>query len=151
MTTRSAKTGAGSISIVKQKQWVDAYMAAHPDATRNGAKKEYLKYRVERAHDFTARVAKLMVDGKVLVNRASVSKVGAIRGVSFMTPRDTSTIRVAKAANEFGASLGLTEEQVAEIVRKAKAVKKEEADAVTDVAATEVKAETAGQAVGAAA
>lgn len=150
--SKSAKTGAGAISIEKQKAWVDRYMAVNPEAKRNAAKREYMKYRVERAHDFSARIGALITEGKVLVNRASVSKGGNLRGVSFMTPRDANTVKVADAGYEFGKAHGLTAEQTETLVQLAKKVKAAEADDTIEGAVTEVKeTETAGQAVGAAA
>lgn len=151
VVTRSAKTGAGSISIERQKTWVDRFMKNDKTGvTRNAVKKLYAEYRTEHAKEFTERIASQMLKGNLLVHRASLSKSSAVRGVSFITPREAAKIKVNDAAIAFGAAHKLDAEQVAEIVRLARQKSAEnEANAPVEVHATEVK--TDGQAVASAA
>lgn len=142
------KTGAGRLSIMRQKAFCDNFMERNKDATRGAAKREYAKYRQEHAKEFTARVVDKMQKGDLLVNAASISKGGHVRGVSFLTPRDASSVRITDAQRSLAKELNLSEEALEKLVIAGRRAAKEE-NASIDVKTAEVPA--TGEAVAASA
>lgn len=138
---KPSKTGATRLIIERQKEFVERKMKEDTQLTRNGAKRLYEAYRVETSKGFTNRVAQQLVAGNLLVKSASISKGGAVRGVSFMTPKESSAVRVADAAFTIGKEHGLSDDVVRAIVAAAKQRQKSQEAETVDVEATESHSE----------
>lgn len=120
----SEKTKAGSLSIHRQKDFVEAWRKQHPDDSRNKAKHAYQVYRIGVARKVNEGITAKMTSGELLTSRISLSKTGAVRGISFLQERDASSARVTEAAMTFAKEKGWSDEEVQQFLALARAKKK---------------------------
>lgn len=143
LVTKTSK-GAQTLVPQKQKEWVATYMqvqiAAGKPISKNAAKREYEKYRLEASKAMSQEIGRKIAAGEVLVSKASANKEGNLTGVQFMKPKEADSIKLTGAIGTLVKGLKLDENLVRQILAKAKAEREAKDDAVIDVGGTAVPA-----------
>lgn len=140
LVIKKGKTGAGSMSIMSQKDYVKREQEKDATLTRNGAKRKFLAYRADHARMLNEGVSREMAAGRLLIGRIGLSKTGAVRSASFLTPKDASGVRINEAQRSLAKELHVPIEALEALIvagkRKAKEDADEKKDKTTDVEAS---------------